>query len=224
MAGHLFCNFNLIRWTPCTLFCRVKASIPNHYCMKKVLIAFGIGLMCLTLVVPGALAQGIVLVHNGVDHDTQLALALKKPVKKKVVKKKVVKKIIKKKVLKPKKPVNKPLVVPPPAQNGTSTPPISRPSTDVPLVPAPVTVNILNFAFAPTPLTVKKGTTVTFINKDSAPHTVTPSDVTSVALTDFGSDILSNGQSYSYTFTKAGTWNYFCGVHPSMVGAVTVEE
>ena len=121
-------------------------------------------------------------------------------------------------------------------QNGTSTTPIAptpvapvtpvtpAPTTDLPLTPAPVTVNIVNFAFAPSPLTVKKGTRVTFTNKDSAPHTVTPNDATKALLTDFGSEVLSNGQSYAYTFTKAGTYSYFCGVHPSMVGTITVQE
>ena len=85
---------------------------------------------------------------------------------------------------------------------------------------APVTgnaVTIQNFAFQPANLQVKVGTTVTWTNNDTAPHTVTFRDgsLTSSAL-------LQKGQSYSYTFTKVGTFSYYCDVHEAMTGQVTV--
>jgi len=79
-------------------------------------------------------------------------------------------------------------------------------------------VSISNFAFSPTSLTVKKGTTVTWTNNDSVPHTVTG---------DNGgpsSGSISSGTSYSYTFTTTGTFAYHCTIHPSMHGTVVVTE
>ena len=85
---------------------------------------------------------------------------------------------------------------------------------------APVTgntVTIQNFAFQPANLQVKVGTTVTWTNQDTAPHTITFRDgsLTSSAL-------LQKGQSYSYTFTRAGTFAYYCQVHPYMTAQVVV--
>jgi plastocyanin len=77
------------------------------------------------------------------------------------------------------------------------------------------TVNIQNFAFAPETLTVKKGATVTWTNNDSAPHQI-KSDT-------FNSDRLSGGQSFSFTFNDAGTFDYICSIHPSMKGKIIVE-
>lgn len=81
----------------------------------------------------------------------------------------------------------------------------------------PVTANaidIMDFAFNPDTITVAKGTTVTWTNKDSAQHTVTG--------TAFTSGTLNQGQSYSYTFNEAGTFEYYCKFHPSMLGKVIV--
>lgn len=80
-------------------------------------------------------------------------------------------------------------------------------------------VNISNFAFSPATLTVKKGTTVTWTNNDSVTHTVTSNS-------DHGpsSGNLSPGQTYNFTFTDEGTFNYSCTIHPEMHGAVTVTE
>lgn len=75
-------------------------------------------------------------------------------------------------------------------------------------------IDIMDFAFNPDAITVSKGTTVTWTNKDSAPHTVTG--------TAFTSETLSQGQSYSYTFNEAGTFEYHCNIHPSMLGKVIV--
>ncbi|MEW6035512.1 MAG: cupredoxin family copper-binding protein [Candidatus Micrarchaeota archaeon] len=76
-------------------------------------------------------------------------------------------------------------------------------------------VTIQGFAFSPADLTVAKGTTVTWTNQDSAPHTVKFGDGTE-------SPTLSKGQSYSRTFSEAGEFSYICGIHPSMTGKVKV--
>ncbi len=78
-------------------------------------------------------------------------------------------------------------------------------------------VTIQNFAYQPANLQVKVGATVTWTNQDTAPHTVTFRDS---ALT--GSALLPKGQSFTYTFTKAGTVSYYCQVHPYMTAQVTV--
>ena len=80
-----------------------------------------------------------------------------------------------------------------------------------------VSVTIQNFKFTPQDITVKVGTKVTWTNQDGAPHTVESSDGT------LRSDQLEKGDTYTYTFTKAGAYNYKCGIHPSMHGSVTVQ-
>lgn len=80
-------------------------------------------------------------------------------------------------------------------------------------------VEISNFAFSPAELTVKKGTMVTWTNKGSSPHTVTSTDNGKL-----DSKTLDQGESYSFTFNEAGTFNYKCSFHSSMVGKVTVTE
>ncbi len=77
-------------------------------------------------------------------------------------------------------------------------------------------VSIANFAFDPTELTVNAGTTVIWTNDDSAPHTVTATD------NSFGSDTLQKGDTFSHQFSTAGTFDYFCAIHPTMKGTVTV--
>jgi amicyanin len=80
------------------------------------------------------------------------------------------------------------------------------------------TVTIKNFSFTPASLTVKVGTKVTFINQDSTPHTATSQGGSTIH-----SATLSKGQSYTVTFTKPGTYNYICSIHPSMKGTVIVQ-
>lgn len=79
---------------------------------------------------------------------------------------------------------------------------------------ATAAVEIKGFAFNPATLTIQKGTTVTWTNKDSAPHTVTGDA--------FGSETLSQGQAFVHTFNEAGTFEYSCHIHPSMRGKVIV--
>jgi plastocyanin len=80
----------------------------------------------------------------------------------------------------------------------------------------PTTVTIDNFTFAPAELTVKVGTTVTWKNHDDIPHTI-------VSAGKFRSKALDTDDSYSFTFTTAGAYSYFCSLHPHMTGTIKVE-
>ncbi len=79
------------------------------------------------------------------------------------------------------------------------------------------TISIRNFAFSPSTLTVKVGTNVIWINEDSVTHQVREDSGF------FESSLLNNGQSFTFTFTIIGTYNYTCTIHPSMTGKVIVE-
>lgn len=93
--------------------------------------------------------------------------------------------------------------------------------TDQAPAAAESSVVIEDFAFKQATITVKKGTKVTWTNKDSVSHTVTPDETSN----DFqGSELLGKGQSYSYTFSKTGTFKYHCQPHPQMTGTVIVVE
>jgi plastocyanin len=81
----------------------------------------------------------------------------------------------------------------------------------------PNSVNIQGFAFSPQTLTVAKGTTVTWTNKDSTTHTVTSDD----GVWDSGN--FANGKTFSYTFNQTGTFPYHCSIHPSMTAKVVVQ-
>jgi plastocyanin len=82
---------------------------------------------------------------------------------------------------------------------------------------AAVKVTIDNFTFAPAELTISVGTTVTFDNHDDIPHSVVEKNKL------FRSKALDTDESYSFTFTSAGTYDYFCGLHPHMVGKIIVK-
>jgi plastocyanin len=79
------------------------------------------------------------------------------------------------------------------------------------------TVKIHDFAFAPDQLTVKVGTTVTWINEDDIPHTVVATGKA------FRSKALDTNDKFSLTFTAAGSYEYFCSLHPHMKATVTVQ-
>jgi plastocyanin len=81
-----------------------------------------------------------------------------------------------------------------------------------------VQVTIQNYAFSPASLTIPAGTTVVWTNKDTAPHTVTVSSGPAT----FSSPNLQQGDTFTYTFTKPGTYSYYCAVHPNMTASVTV--
>ena len=78
-------------------------------------------------------------------------------------------------------------------------------------------VKIDNFSFGPGTLTVAVGTTVMWINRDDIPHTVVSTDGV------FKSKVLDTDEKFSFTFTKAGTFPYFCSIHPKMTGKVVVQ-
>jgi plastocyanin len=80
------------------------------------------------------------------------------------------------------------------------------------------TVSITDMAYAPAALAVKEGDKVTWTNNDDDAHTVTIDSGTGP-----NSGTMQPGESYSYTFTKAGTYAYHCTFHPSMMANVTVE-
>jgi len=77
-------------------------------------------------------------------------------------------------------------------------------------------VSIDNFSFGPTELTVMAGDTVTWTNRDDIPHTVVSTDKV------FKSKVLDTDEKFSFTFTKPGTYPYFCSIHPKMTGRVVV--
>jgi plastocyanin len=82
---------------------------------------------------------------------------------------------------------------------------------------ATVDVKIDNFSFTPPTITIPAGTTVKWTNRDDIPHTVVNDDQ------KFQSKALDTDDSYSYTFTKPGTYPYFCSIHPKMTGKVIVQ-
>lgn len=83
---------------------------------------------------------------------------------------------------------------------------------------AGIEVKIDNFSFGPTSVKVAPGTTVTWTNRDDVPHTVVSDDKTT-----FKSKALDTDEQFSYTFSKPGTYHYFCSVHPKMTGEVVVQ-
>ena len=80
-------------------------------------------------------------------------------------------------------------------------------------------VKIDNFSFGPASLTVAVGTTVTWTNRDDIPHTVVSTDDAKT----FKSKVLDTDEKFSFTFNKAGTYPYFCSIHPKMTGKVIVQ-
>jgi len=80
-----------------------------------------------------------------------------------------------------------------------------------------VAVSIENYAFQPDPITVSLGTTVVWTNRDEVTHTVVSADKL------FASPALETNRSFEFTFSKAGTFPYFCSLHPEMKGKVIVK-
>lgn len=83
-----------------------------------------------------------------------------------------------------------------------------------------VELDIAGYAFSTTPLIIAPNTTVRWTNRDVARHEV----VGAGSAPEFASPLLSQGESYEYTFTRVGTYNYRCTLHAGMVGQVVVEE
>ncbi len=81
----------------------------------------------------------------------------------------------------------------------------------------PTEVKIDNFTFTPPELTVPVGTTVKFVNHDDIPHSVVDKSKA------FRSKALDTDDSFTFTFANAGTYDYFCGLHPHMTGKIIVK-
>jgi len=80
-----------------------------------------------------------------------------------------------------------------------------------------VTVEISNFVYSPKVITVAPGTTVTWVNHDDIPHTVTATEEA------FRSPPLDTEDTFKFTFTTPGEYAYFCALHPQMTGGVVVK-
>jgi plastocyanin len=98
---------------------------------------------------------------------------------------------------------------------GTSTNASSSSQT-----PTSGTINIKNMIFTPSQISVQKGGTVTWTNNDNTTHTVVD-DLNNVGGPNSGD--IAPGSSYSFTFTKAGSYQYHCRIHPSMRGTIVVK-
>jgi plastocyanin len=100
-----------------------------------------------------------------------------------------------------------------------------NPATENPITSAPSaamnTIAIKDYTFSPANLTIKPGTTVTWLNQEEAVHQIVSDAKTPIS---FASDSLSNGESFSFTFTMAGIFTYHCVYHPTMKGAIIVES
>jgi amicyanin len=83
---------------------------------------------------------------------------------------------------------------------------------------AATAVSIDNFTFTPPALTVKAGTTVTWTNKDDIPH-----GIAATGNAFRRSNAMDTDDTYSFTFTTPGTYQYFCYIHPHMTGTIVVE-
>jgi plastocyanin len=84
----------------------------------------------------------------------------------------------------------------------------------------PAAVEIVDFAFTPTPLVVRPGGTVTWTNDDDAAHSISDTSPLRTAT----SKPLSKGEQFSITYSKAGTYPYVCGIHNYMQGSVEVKN
>ncbi|HET8823514.1 MAG TPA: cupredoxin family copper-binding protein [Terriglobales bacterium] len=78
-------------------------------------------------------------------------------------------------------------------------------------------IKVDNFTFSPETLTVAANTTITWTNKDDVPHVIASTDGL------FRSKGLDTDDHYSFKFTKPGTYNYFCAIHPKMTGKIVVQ-
>jgi len=111
-----------------------------------------------------------------------------------------------------------PVVVPPTTAPTTNTP-TALPATNAPIAApagAGTEVKISHFAFDPSTLEIKVGTTVTWTNEDGASHTVSADDGS------FSSDTLQQGDSNAFTFNEAGSYSYHCDFHSGMKATITV--
>jgi plastocyanin len=92
---------------------------------------------------------------------------------------------------------------------------LAAPPDDTPA--SEVAIKIDNFSFSPATVTVPAGTTIRWTNRDDIPHTVVSEDKT------FKSKVLDTDEQFTYTFTKPGSYSYFCSIHPKMTAKVVVQ-
>ena len=81
----------------------------------------------------------------------------------------------------------------------------------------PPQVVIKNFMFQPMTLTMKAGTSLTWVNRDEEPHTVTSENGL------FRSGAMDTNDTFTFKFDKPGTYRFLCSIHPQMVGTIVVE-
>ena len=120
--------------------------------------------------------------------------------------------------------MNNPTQVPPASTNTTNN--SAAPMQQVQTLPTKLAprklqtfnISIMNFAFNPNTLNIIKGDTVVWTNNDSVPH-----QVKGDTLSALSAPVMSNGQTYSFTFNEAGTFTYHCAIHPSMTASITVK-
>ncbi|MFL6449094.1 MAG: metallophosphoesterase [Bryobacteraceae bacterium] len=79
-------------------------------------------------------------------------------------------------------------------------------------------IKIDNFSFTPKSMTVKIGTTVTWMNRDDIPHNVVSTE------RKFSSPVLDTDQAFSFKFLEPGSYPYFCKIHPMMTGTVVIQK
>jgi plastocyanin len=115
----------------------------------------------------------------------------------------------------------------PPPSAATNTPMVMPTGTPAALTPTQTpstpqaqqaSVQIKDFEFAPSKVTIKVGGTVTWTNEGASAHTVTADDGS------FDSGQLQKGKTFSRTFDSTGTFSYHCSIHSSMKAQVVVEE
>lgn len=102
------------------------------------------------------------------------------------------------------------------ARSAASNVPAGRAAESPAVSAAANQVTIDNFTFTPQTLTVPVGTTVTWTNRDDVPHSATSTEKR------FNSGLLDTDEKFSFTFTVAGEYPYFCGIHPHMTGKIIV--
>lgn len=94
---------------------------------------------------------------------------------------------------------------------------VTAASTDSVRAQEKAAINIDNFAFAPDTLTISRGTTVTWTNRDDIPHSIV--EINNL----FHSSAFDTNGTYSFTFNQTGTYDYVCGLHPHMKGKIIVK-
>lgn len=106
------------------------------------------------------------------------------------------------------------------ASPDASAAPTESPATDATTAPteSPAAVSIVDLAYEPATIEVDPGATVTWVNDDGLPHTVTARE------DDFNSGVMLTGDSFEQTFETPGSYDYFCAIHPSMTGTVVVRD